>query len=359
MATEQGMAGGTGATTAMTGSSTFVTGQHDANNSLVNKILKQLAIVLALVLGGYVAYEVMVNEKSPHDILSFLHAKGQEVIGLFWDMGGGSTVATPPAGGQEVVVAPPVPEEPLPEPPATTAEIPPPPLLSPPEDDIPLEIEDVPVIIDADEGAPAAQDSSSSIADNPYLELPNRFTDNRSPPGRIWSPQEEEVWRSGIIHQFAWQQYKTVQDVITLQLAGSEAILWEALNNPRLWTRMQAVIGLVRFGANVDSQTVLRALGEERPSLIANYFKRFTVKSDSSQRFVMRYAVRVVGQRARLQIVKSLAAGREELNKLYLVAATIDRDRRVSRWAEAELQRQQLSPTEIERYRQQITSSSF
>ena len=154
----------------------------------------------------------------------------------------------------------------------------------------------MPSIVDAEEGVPNAQAVPSSIADNPYLELPNRFSDNRKPPGRIWSPQEEEVWRSGIIHQFAWQQYKTVQDVITLRLAGSEAILWEALNNPRLWTRMLAVVGLVRFGANVDSQTVLRALGEERPSLVANYFKRFTVKSDSSQRFVMRYAVRTVGR---------------------------------------------------------------
>ena len=365
MATEHGVTGATGATTAMTGQSTFVTGQHEADDSLASKILKPLAIVLALAIGGYVAYEVIINNKSPSDIVSFLHSKGQEVIGLFWDTGGDSTVTTPPAGGQEVVAAPPAPaaeppipaEPPAPEPPAPAAEVPP--LAEGDSQDMPLGVEDIPAIVDAEEGVATDQDVPSSIADNPYLELPNRFTDNRRPPGRIWSPQEEEVWRSGIVHQFAWQQYKTVQDVITLRLAGSEAILWEALNNPRLWTRMKAVVGLVRFGANVDSQTVLRALGEERPSLVANYFKRFTVRSDSSQRFVMRYAVRTVGPRARLQIIRTLAAGREEVNKLYLVAATIDHDPRVSRWAEAELQRQQLPPQDIERYRKQVTSSAF
>ena len=75
MATEHGMADGTGAATAMTGSSTFVTGQHEADDSLVNKILKPLAIVLALAIGGYVAYEVIINNKSPSDIVSFCTPK--------------------------------------------------------------------------------------------------------------------------------------------------------------------------------------------------------------------------------------------------------------------------------------------
>ena len=266
---------------------------------------------------------------------------------------GGKGGGTAPAGGQEIVAVPPLPAPevaaPLPLPPLTEPE-----MLA----DEPV-IAALPPVGAAEQRHGPPQDASVSMADNPYLELPNRRTSNKLQFARAWSPQEEEVWRSGLTHQFAWQQHKTVQDVISLKLAGSDAILWETLNNPRLWTRMQALMGLVQFGMNVDSNTVWRALGKERPSLVANYFKRFTGKNDAVERFVMRYALRTVGPRARLHIVKALVVGRDELSHLYLVAATLDQDHRVSRWAEAELQRQNLPLDIVEKYRRQVTSSPF
>ena len=322
--------------------SAYATGHHEAGRKLVVPLV---IIVVALAIGGYAAYEIFVNDKKPGEIVSFLHSKGQEIIALFWNTGG----SPPPAGGQEVVAAPPLPPVPAPAPaPAVVAAPAPAALL--PEADAPA-VTDFPPAGDADLDIKELPVLLSGRTENPYLELPNRLPDGKVKFARAWSLQEEEVWRSGIAHQFAWQQYKTVQDVITMRLAGSDAILWEALNNPRLWTRMRALAGLIRFGLNVDSDMVLRALGEARPSLVANYFKRFMIKSTPSQRFAMRYALRTVAARARLHIVKALVVGGDETSNLYLAAATLDPDSRVSEWAKATLERKYLPANEIENYR--------
>lgn len=358
MATTQNMHTATGRATEMTGSaasmsSAYDTQHHDVGNPIVKKVLMPLAITVAVAVGGYVAYEILLNNKSPAEIVSLLSDKGQEIIELFWDTGGEVAVA-PPAGAQEVVVAPP---EPAPEPEVV---VPAPPLTEVEEllADEPLSAE-LPPAAEIEPSSEQLQDSPISLGDNPYLELPNSTPSDKLQFARVWSVQEEEVWRSGLTHQFAWQQHKTVQDVISLRLAGSDAILWEALNNPRLWTRMKALIGLAKFGLKVNSDTVLQALGEERPSLVANYFKRFTVKNSAAERFVMRHALRTVGPRARRHIIKALVVGRDEWSDLYLVAATFDKNRRVSSWAKAELKRQNLPPGKIEEYRAQITSSSL
>lgn len=359
MATIHNMNEATGNATAMTGSaatasSAYDTAHHDAGNPIITKVLVPLVIVVAVSIGGYVAYEIFVNNKSPDQIVPLLYSKGQEVIALFLGTDGG-TVAPPPAGGQEVVAVPP--SIPVPEVAAPPVEV---------AEPAPLEVQVDPPIIDEpppaygnEQSGEQAQSLSKLTTESSYLELPNTLASKKLQFARAWSMQEEEVWRSGLTHQFAWQQYKAVQDVITMKLAGSDAILWEALNNPRLWTRMKALTGLVKFGANVDSDTVLRALGEERPSLIANYFKRFTIRNDAAQRFIMRYALRMVGPRARLHIIRALVVGADELSDLYLVAATRDLDRRVSRWAEAKLKSKNLPPDVLEKYRNQVGTSSF
>ncbi len=348
----------TGSRTAMAGSaatasSAYDTTHHDDGNPVVKKAL--IALVIILVIGGYAAYEILVNDKSPDEIVAPLLSQGQEVIALFWDTAD-QGAAIPPPGGQEVVAVPPTPEvAPAPEtavPPAPEADI---------QADIQADVSSIDELpADAAErSVERPRDSPSYLASNPYLELPNPAPRDKIQFARAWSVQEEEVWRSGLTHQFVWQQYKTVQDVVSLRLAGSDAILWEALNNPRLWIRMKAVVGLVKLGMNVGDNAVLQALGEERPSLLANYFKRFTVKNDAAERFVMRYALHTVGPRARRHIIQALVVGRDELSGLYLVAATLDKDRRVSGWAQAELQRRSLPPGEVEEYRSQVTSSSF
>ena len=351
MATTSHIQDAAGSATAMTGSvatmsSAYDTSHHESSNPIVRKVLIPLVIVVALSIGGYVAYEIVVNNKKPEEIVPLLFSRGQELIALLWNMVDKEAV-TPPAGGQEVVVAPPEPEAPPPPEP----EAPPPPEPVAVLEEPPLNNEPPPVNVDRP-GIVPTQDSFMS--DNPYVDLPNRMLVDKPQFSRAWSPQEEEVWRSGLTHQFAWQHYKTVQDVIVLRLAGSDAILWEALNSPRLWVRMKAVIGLAQFGMNVDSDTALRALGDERPSLVANYFKRFTISSTPSERFIMRYALRTVGPHARRHIIKALAVRRDELSDIYLVAGTIDKDYRVKRRAEVELQRINLPPELLEKHRNQI-----
>ncbi len=322
---------GTGTSGTAIPDSSYNTMQHEAGGSSARKAIVPLVVIVALTGGGYFAYEMFVNNKSPAQILAFLQDKGQELIALA--LGEDESTPPPPAGGQEIVVAPPVataPAPPVPVPPPVSATDPV--AADSPESEMPA-ISDFPP-----EGEVEQKVKLPSIAsDNPYLYLPNPRPESEVQFGRAWSQQEEEVWRSGITHQFAWQQYKTVQDITSMRLAGSDAILWEALNNPRLWTRMKAVTGLVMFGTKVDVDAVIRALGDASPSLVANYFKRFTVRSKPSERFVMRYALHTVAPRARLHIIEALVAGNDETSDLYLRAASLDADHRVSRWAKMTL----------------------
>lgn len=116
MATTHNMPEANGSATELPGSdatasSAYDTTHHDVGTPVINKVMIPLVIIVALAVGGYVAYEVLVNNKSPDEIVPLLYGKGQEVIALFWNTGSNGA-GTPPAGGQEIVTAPPAPLSP-------------------------------------------------------------------------------------------------------------------------------------------------------------------------------------------------------------------------------------------------------
>ena len=149
-----------------------------------------------------------------------------------------------------------------------------------------------------------------------------------------------------------------MKDVVSERLTGSDAILWDALEDDKFWTRMWAVIGLADFGVEIDNDAVLKALRDERPSLVTNFFKRFKDKSTPGQRYVMRYAIRNVDPRARRVICEALLNAGDDMSAVYLVAATLDQDVRVKNWANQNIGRLLLSPEQISLHKEQITGSS-
>ena len=86
------------------------------------------------------------------------------------------------------------------------------------------------------------------------------------PMSRIWSAQEEQVWRRGITNSYAWQRYKTVLEVKSSRLVQSRVILWDALEDNTFWTRMRAVMALAEFGVPVKKLNVQKAIGGANPS---------------------------------------------------------------------------------------------
>ena len=293
-------------------------------------LIKNLAMIVVVCACAYVGYEIIINNKSFDEIISSLPKHAQVITGFFSDTPAGDSDDSPPLAEAE-------------------------PEITDDQGDVADDIaEDL-----------IAEDHSQDLgiitfsAGNPYLGLPNRLIGDIAPLARKWSPQEEAVWHRGITHSFPYQHYKTVRDVVRTRLAGSDVVLWDALDDDKLWVRMWAVCGLADFGIEIDGPSVTKAIGSARSDLIRNFFKRFIGKSTAGQRYVMRYALPVVAPSTRLVIYRALLSQRDDLNDLYLVAASLDPNRRLSRWAKNTLRRLYISQTEIDNYQRQITSSTF
>ena len=167
-----------------------------------------------------------------------------------------------------------------------------------------------------------------------YSYIPNSLPEIE-PMSRIWSAQEEQVWRVGITNNYPWQRYKTVLEVKSSRLVQSRVILWDALDDTMFWTRMRAVMALAEFGVPVKKLNVEKALGDARPSLVANFVKRFIVKSSPGERYVLKHAIKMVNPKARVFILKAfkMAGFQKESLDYYPVAALEDPDMKVREYA--------------------------
>ncbi|MFK7823349.1 MAG: hypothetical protein AB8G05_04280 [Oligoflexales bacterium] len=167
-----------------------------------------------------------------------------------------------------------------------------------------------------------------------YSYIPNSLPEIE-PMSRIWSAQEEQVWRVGITNRYPWQRYKTVLEVKSSRLVQSRVILWDALDDTMFWTRMRAVMALAEFGVPVKKLNVDKALGDARPSLVANFVKRFIVNSSPGERYVLKHAIKMINPAARVFILKAFkrAGFQKESLDYYPVAALEDPDMRVRTYA--------------------------
>jgi hypothetical protein len=168
---------------------------------------------------------------------------------------------------------------------------------------------------------------------NPYWNLPNHLEFPPNPMSRVWTAQEEEAFNARILHRFQWQRYRAVRDVATERLSGSETVLWEALEQPKLWTRMRAAAALADFGFELSFASAEKALGNAENSLVSRFLQRFTERSTLGDRYLLRQIIRLVDERGRLAILKALAKYPGDLRDLYMVAAQFDPGPSIKEWS--------------------------
>lgn len=190
----------------------------------------------------------------------------------------------------------------------------------------------------------AAKKNTDDIPANPYWELPNRIIGLQTPPGRVWSSDEEGAFRSGLNHMFTYQQHKAVMDVRKLKLSGSDAILWEALQNKKFWTRIWAAIGLAEFNNEVSLETLEGVVEKARSELIATFLERLQHNPNPGQVFIARQLVKILDERGRLSALKVIYRSNDKLRDVYLAAATVDPGRKVQRWIRYALGRKPINP---------------
>ncbi|MBC7530002.1 MAG: hypothetical protein H7318_00380 [Oligoflexus sp.] len=174
------------------------------------------------------------------------------------------------------------------------------------------------------------------IPGNPYWKLPNPVAALSETPAPI-TTQQTEAWRGGLAHPFSYQRYKSVEDMRKAKMDGSVAILYEALAQPKFWTRMEALLGIAEQGIPIDTDSMHAAIGDARPDLVRNYFRRFKNNYTDVTAHVMRQALRVVDQKSRHLILMQLAAHRNETNDMYLIAGLHDADAMTKDFAQTTL----------------------
>lgn len=117
------------------------------------------------------------------------------------------------------------------------------------------------------------------------LEKP-RYTKNR----RL-TVLEEKLWMSELAHPYPFRRFKSVYEARRQLYAGSDNFFVQGLEQDKFWTRMQAIFALADMGANVSAEHVQRAIGDARPYILKNYFKRFKKVSTVGERYVMSLAM--------------------------------------------------------------------
>jgi hypothetical protein len=186
------------------------------------------------------------------------------------------------------------------------------------------------------------------VPGNPYWALPNRRLGPDASLGTVWTPEEEETLRAGLTHKYAYQRYKTVQDVRKARHAGSDVILWDALQDKKFWTRMWAVMGLAEVNVDVELKDLERALGTARSELVADYFERFVHKASPAHLYIMRQAVRVLDERGRLVVLRAIHRSRDQLRNVYMTAAALDPGKQVQAWVKQALTERPVPPDEFD-----------
>ena len=166
----------------------------------------------------------------------------------------------------------------------------------------------------------------------PYGLLPNPLEGERQASTRTWTAAEEETWRAGLSHRFNYQRYKTVTDVVGMKLAGSESILWDALEERKIWIRMRAAMGLADHGIIISTSVVEKAIGNARPEAVEGFFKRFARFATPGERFVLREAMKIAPPIARVAVLDVLNRLDDKYRNLYFAAATQDSDPRVQKY---------------------------
>ncbi|MGE0172177.1 MAG: HEAT repeat domain-containing protein [Oligoflexales bacterium] len=204
--------------------------------------------------------------------------------------------------------------------------------------------------------------------ENPYALI---VDENPLPPHPIpmrgfWSSANEEVWRVALKHEFPYQRYKTVRDIRDQRLRGSEELLFAALEEPKFWTRWQALIGLAEFGYEIPHSVVEKAISGQRPSLVNNYFKRFAKTPTPGILYLLRHALSIVNGPGKAIILDILVKTRSVESRLFLVAAHYDQNETVKKWLRESASDLRLTTDDWKRFetaalikKNEVTEESF
>ena len=137
-------------------------------------------------------------------------------------------------------------------------------------------------------------------------------------------------------------------------MKGSEILLFESLDQPKLWLRMEALIGLAEFGVKYGINTAQRAVSEARLSLQKNYFKRYQENLSIPERYTLTQLLKISQAPVRVQILANLLQNRDVESHLFVQAARFDQDPLVKNWFQKNVGQSSLLPGSLDGYRKAV-----
>ena len=197
------------------------------------------------------------------------------------------------------------------------------------------------------------------VVRDPYRVIANKIDEEAlnvvNARRRAMSVTEDQGWSAGLDHKFPYQHYRAVDEMRAFRTSGSEALLRRALQDKRLWVRMNAAFALAESGVVLMASEVETAVGRtERRELLNGYFQRFTRSNNMAERYVLKFALPLVPDAARIDILQALVNGGDLDVELFAIAASFDNSRRVQRWATAWLTRHPSALLRMDEYREAL-----
>jgi hypothetical protein len=118
---------------------------------------------------------------------------------------------------------------------------------------------------------------------------------------------------------------------------------------------MQAAFALVESGVELTTSEVEKAIGRrERRGLLDGYFKRLVRSNNLAERYVMKFALPLVPETARVDILRGLVNAGDVDAELFVIAASFDQSKRVRRWATNWLAQHPSALLRMDEYREYL-----
>ena len=186
----------------------------------------------------------------------------------------------------------------------------------------------------------SSQSTPTNGANSIWSRLGNQMSDQQEELGPPLTSDQEATFSAALAHEFTYQRYKAVLDLAALKAEGSETLLRGALDSPKLWTRMRALMALAEMGDEITADDIKKGLGRAHSELRARFFQRFERSPCTSGcYFIARASLPHLDAQGREAVIRVIALEGDRIRDKFMAAATFDPSERVrtaaQKWVDA------------------------
>ena len=189
---------------------------------------------------------------------------------------------------------------------------------------------------------------------NPYFFVENTLNMGNFKKDMLFLPPTlEHEWRQDLQHRYFNKRLNAIREIRRLRMKGSEILLFESLDQPKLWLRMEALIGLAEFGVKYGINTAQRAVSEAI-IFTKKLLQKVPRKLIYSERYTLTQLLKISQAPVRVQILANLLQNRDVESHLFVQAARFDQDPLVKNWFQKNVGQSSLLPGSLDGYRKAV-----